>query len=366
MYVWRTLLHHPFRLLLTVSGLALCIVLILFILGVYHGVATGSVDYVRKSAADIWILQANTNNIMRGTSVLPASFCDKIRKDRRIASVDPVLMLFTNIEIGNERTTALLTGYTAGAMGGPPVISSGRELRTDGEIVLDQAFARKHDIGVGQCVRIRGDSLAVVGLSSGTNAFVTQYAFVTLAYQQSILEVPNLASFFIVRLVPGSSVSAVMHDINRKFPERVSTFSHAAFLENNIAEVEAGIVPLFFAIALIGGIVLSIILSLILSVNILERRNDYAVMKIIGAPSAYLRRSVVLQSLLLASLSEVVGLLLLHPIIAMIESVTPELAAVVTFQHVVLITGAVITLSTISGLLASTRVRRILPVEVFT
>ncbi|MCB2206001.1 ABC transporter permease [bacterium] len=352
--------------MLTVSGLALCIVLILFILGVYHGVAIGSVDYVRKTPADIWILQANTNNIMRGTSVLPASFCSEILTDARVASADPVLMLFTNIEIVDERATVLLTGYTAGALGGPPQISAGRELREDGEIVLDEAFARKHDISVGQHIRIRDDVLRVVGLSSGTNAFVTQYAFVTLSYQQSILELPNLASFFIVRLVPGSSTTEVMHAINRKLPERLSMFAHAQFLENNIAEVEAGVVPLFFAIALIGGVVLSIILSLILSVNILERRNDFAVMKIIGAPSGYLRRSVVAQSLLLACLAEGVGLLLLSPILAIIESVTPELAAVVTCHHVALITGAVFVLSTASGLLASMRVRRISPVEVFS
>jgi putative ABC transport system permease protein len=302
---------------------------------------------------------------MRGTSILPEAYCEEIRKDPRIASAAAVLMFISSIELDGQSATVLLTGYVPETMGGPPSITEGRLIKGDGEIVLDRAFATKYSIALNQRLRIRDDSLTVVGFSAGTNAFVTQYAFVTLAYEQSIVELPGLASFFIVALKQGNNREAVMRDIDAKYPGRLSVYSHEQFLENNIREIEAGILPLFYAIALIGGVVLSIILSLILSVNILERRNDFAVMKIIGSPIGYLRRMVVTQSLLIACVSECFGLLLLYPMLEMIETITPEVAAVITPTHVLMITAVSIIISIISGLLASRRVRRISPSEVF-
>ncbi len=366
MYVLRVLTAHPARLLLTLSGIGLCIVLILFILGVYNGVATGSVDYVRQTSADLWVLQANTTNIMRGTSILPAAYCEEIRTHRDIASAAAVLMFFATIEIDGRDATVLLTGYEPGSMGGPPRIAEGRTISRDGEIVLDRAFAAKHGIGLGRRLKLRDDSLTVVGLSSMTNAFVTQYAFVTLAYEQSIIELPGLASFFIVKLREGSASGSVARDIDRKYPGRLSVHRHAQFLENNIHEVESGVLPLFFAIALIGGVVLSIILSLILSVNILEHRHDYAIMKLIGSPSAYLRRVVLTQSLFICFASECLGLAALYPLLLMMEWITPEVAAIVTASHMIAVTTAVFVIGIASGMLASRRVRRISTSEVFS
>ena len=212
---------------------------------------------------------------------------------------------------------------------------------------------------------LREDWLRVVGISTGTNAFVTQYAFVTLAFEQSTLDLPGLASFFTVRVTDGASVDAVMSDLDRRFAGRLSLHEHGPFLERNIAEVEAGILPLFFYIALIGSVVLAIILSLILSVSILERRNDYAIMKLIGASRGYLRRTVLAQALFLGLVAELLALTALPLLLLLIEYVTPEVAAMVTAAHVAASTAAVLAISTASGLMASRRVRRISSAEVF-
>lgn len=365
MYVLRVLAAHPLRLFLTLSGIAMCILLVLFILGVYNGVATGSVEYVRQTSADIWVLQANSSNIMRGTSVLPDDWCDTIRSDARIASATPVLLFLTSLRIDEKDATVLLAGSVPGAPGGPPQLAEGRRVRSNDEIVLDKAFAAKHALTIGADVIIRGDTLTVVGISTGTNAFVTQYAFVTLAFEQSIVELPGLASFFIVRLRDVESRDAVMRDIAQRFSGRVSLHAHAEFLDNNIAEVEAGVLPLFFAIAAFAGVMLSIILSLILSVTILERRHDFAIMKLIGASAVFLRGIVVLQALVVGLGAELFALALLLPIFRFVEWLAPEVSTIVTAQHVALSTAAVLLISIASGLMAGVRVRHISTGEVF-
>jgi len=50
---------------LTIGGVSLCIVLMFFLLAVYRGVADGSVEYIRRNKADLWVLQRNATNILR-------------------------------------------------------------------------------------------------------------------------------------------------------------------------------------------------------------------------------------------------------------------------------------------------------------
>lgn len=366
MYVLRILIAQPLRLMLTVSGIALCIILIMFIIGIYNGVADGSVEYIKKTKADIWVLQANSTNILRGTSLLRAEYLTLIKRDTSVKSATPVFILLTNIKIQNQNATVLLTGYQPGAEGGPPKTVEGREVETNSEIVIDKSFARKHYLTVGDNIVIKEDTLKVVGICSGTNAVVTQYAFVTLEYAQSTVVLPGLASFFIINCKNGTDLFALQKRIEDKIPGEFSIYQNKEFLENNIAEMEAGILPLFFAISAIGGIVLAIILSLILSVNILERRKDFAVMKVLGSPRSFLYNLIISQALLLALISELLGVILFYPVVSFIEMISPEVSTIINFNHLFYITVATLIISFLSALFSCRRIRRIYPLEVFS
>ncbi len=366
MYLVCILIAQPLRLILTLLGITLCIVLIMFILGVYNGVAEGSVEYIKKTNADLWVLQANSNNILRGTSLLPAVYLEVIKTDTMIKSATSVLMLLTNLKMHGKSATVLLTGYVPGSEGGPPKIIQGRELLNNNEIILDKSFSAKYKITIGDEILIKEDTLKVIGISSGTNAFVTQYAFVTLEYAQSIIELPGLASFFIINCKKGSNLPAIKENIENKLPGRFSIYQHQKFLKNNIAEMEAGILPLFFAIVVIGGVVLAIILCLILSVNVLERRKDFAIMKVLGSPKSFLYSLIIFQSLVLAILSELFGVLLFFPLVKLIENISPEVTAIINIEHIIYITIATCIISLLSAVFSCRRIRKIYPLEVFS
>jgi len=366
MYVLRILIAQPLRLMLTLLGIALCIILIMFIIGIYNGVAEGSVEYIKKTKADIWVLQANSTNILRGSSLLRAGYLNVIKKDTSVKSSTSVLILLTNIKIQKRNATVLLTGYVPGSEGGPPKIIDGREVQLNNEIVLDKSFSAKYDLIIGNEILIKEDTLIVVGICSGTNAVVTQYAFVTLEYAQSTVELPGLASFFILNCNSGTNLSALQKRIEDKLPGRFSIYQNQKFLENNIAEMEAGILPLFFAISAIGGIVLAIILSLILSVNILERRKDFAVMKVLGSPKSFLYNLIISQALLLALISELVGVILFYPLVNFIEKISPEVNTIINSNHLIFITLVTCIISFVSALFSCRRIRKIYPLEVFS
>jgi len=366
MYPIRILIRQPLRSLLTVGGIALCIVLMLFLLSIYRAVADGSVEYVRRSRADFWVLQSNATNILRGFSLLSTAHGTLLRETPGVAQASPVFLILTTVRRDNERATLFLAGYDpATGAGGPPQIAAGRALAADDEIVLDRSFAAKYRIRVGDVVRVLDDSLRVCGLSAGTNAFVVQYGFASLRRVQSLIGFPSAVSCYLVSIAPGTNADSVRRAITEEIPG-VAVYDHAAFLRNNIREMESGFMPILYAIAAIGGVVLATILVLLLTVIILESRRDFAVMRALGSPGRHLAGVVLAQAFLLSAAGIVAALALFTPLAGLIELVSPEVSVQGSFTQAAAVSIVALGITLASGGIAVRRIRSIYPLEAFT
>ena len=128
LYTFRTLKTNRIRLVLTITGIALCTIMILYLFSVYKGVADGSVDYIRKNETDFWIMQKNATNILRGSSFLTTSYNRKIEDINGIKSISSVLLILSTIKKDGKNATIFLAGYNAeNNIGGPPEIDFGRK-----------------------------------------------------------------------------------------------------------------------------------------------------------------------------------------------------------------------------------------------
>jgi len=365
MYALRTLRSQPVRLLLTVGGVALCIILMLFLLAVYRGAADGSVDYIRRNKADLWVLQRNATNILRGSSLVSGAQGERIAAVRGVGSVSPVLFLLSAVKKGRNVRTIFLTGFEPeSGLGGPPQLVRGRNVRRDDEIVLDKSFAQKFKFEVGDEVDLQGRRLKVVGISGWTNAFVIQYAFVTLRFARDLIGFPSLATCFLVRIGEGSDLGGVQARIREELPG-LEVYDHPTFLQNNIQEMKSGFLPLLYTVAAIGAVVLTVILSLLLSVNILERRKDFAILKTIGSPLAFLWGMVIKQALLISSASSLAALAAFFPLVRLIERVSPEVSTKSTLGQIAAVVLAVGVMSLLSSGISIRRLRRIYFLEAF-
>lgn len=146
-YSIRILSGQPLRLGLTIGGIALCIVLMLFLLSIYQGVEEGSVEYIRKNPADLWVLQRNAWNILRGSSFLSSGHGIILQSIPSVQSASPILLLLSGIKKEDRIATVFLTGYEPDEpLGGPPYIVTGRSVRSDDEIVLDYSFCQETEL----------------------------------------------------------------------------------------------------------------------------------------------------------------------------------------------------------------------------
>jgi putative ABC transport system permease protein len=366
MHAFRILWDQRLRFVLTMTGIALCIVLMLFLIAVYQGVAEGSIEYVRASRADFWVLQQNTTNILRSTSFLPISCGSVLETIPGIESFSPILFILVSVETPRGPASLYLTGYVPeSGSGGPPRIVRGRPVRNDREIVLDRAFAAKWGLAIGDPMPIQNDTLRVVGIGQGTNMFVIQYAFVTLARAQRVAGLPFIVSCYQVEVRrPATDLPALGQRIRDRLP-KTAVYNRDEFLENNIREMKSGFLPLLFVVAAIGAVVLSAILSLILSVHVLEQRQDFAVMKALGSPGGTIPWLVVQQALIFAGAGTLAAVVLYFPLVAAIQNIAPEVStrtSAAQFAGVILGSAAI---SLVSSILPNRRLRTVYPMEVF-
>jgi putative ABC transport system permease protein len=365
MYALKTLVSQSGRFIITSLGIALCIILMLFLLAVFRGVANGSMRYIRESDADLWVLQRHTVNIMRGTSILTMSQGKTIEKIEGVKQVSPIFFFSSSVRLPHTSGTVRLTGYDIQTgEGGPPELFKGSELKNDSQIILDRSFAAKYKIRLGDKIPMNDDSLTVTGLSSGTNMGVYQYAFVTLKRAQSLIGFPGLVSFFQVRVNEGTSIPEVAKKIKAALPD-VGVFNRETFLQNNEREMESGFLPMLYVIAFIGAVVLTAILSLILSVYILEQRRDYAIIKALGAPAGFIPGIVIRLSLILSASGMVIGVILFFPLLKVVDKITPEVSTETSFTQILAVLAGILIISLISSFLPILRLRHIYPLELF-
>jgi ABC-type antimicrobial peptide transport system permease subunit len=365
MYVLKTLFNQYLRSAITIFGIALCVVLMLFLLSIYKGSADGSVQYVRSSDADIWVLQNSASNILRNTSLLPVSYGKTLQEIAGVKSVSPVLFLLASVRLPEHPASIYLTGFDLKAdNGGPPSITEGKNISNDEEIVLDHSFAGKYNIRIGDKVFIKNDTLLVTGLSSGTNMFVLQYAFITLKKAKELMGFQGLVSVYQININSGASCDEIIDRIHNQILN-IAVFDKSEFLENNMYEMKSGVLPLLFVVTVIGGIILTAILSLILTVNVLEQRKDYAIMKALGASVGFIPGLVIKQALVLAGTGMILAILLFFPLIRVIENISPEISAESSVLQVIIVMVCLFIISLISSVIPNLRLRQIYPMEVF-
>jgi putative ABC transport system permease protein len=365
-YVLRLLRSQPMRLVLTIGGVALCVVLILFLLSIYRGVADGTVDYIRERKTDLWVLQQNSTNILRGFSILQRGHGVLLSEISDIQSISPVLFLLSTVWSGDRTASIFLTGYDpTNNIGAPRTLSDGRQIVSDSEIVLDKAFAAKMNLRIGNRIQIRDVALTIVGLSEGTNMFVVQYGFVSLKTAQAVLGLEGIVSCYLVNIKGSQNIHTIADEIRQELPG-VEVYTHEQFLQNNIREMESGFLPLLYTIAAIGGVVLTTILSLILSINILERRKDFAILKTLGSPAGFLPKLVVAQGLAISLIGFLLALVVFFPTARLIEVLSPDVSTKSSWEQIIVVFCTVALMSLVSSFFSLQRLRRIYPTEAFT
>ena len=358
----RLLLRNRGGLVVSVAGVAATVSLLLFLFAVHEGVRDGVTRYVRTVDADVWEAQKGSDNILKSSSFLPTEVAGEIAKLEGVTAASPLVRIISKADIdGRLSATLFLFGFDPETkLGAPATVVEGTAELKPGEIVLDRAFARKYELGVGDAVTIQGRRFRVAGLSDGTNALVSQFGFVRFDDGEIILGLPGTSSFVLLR-VSGDRADVVRR-INERFPE-LTAYDAKDFASYHEEEMDS-VLPVFAAAAMFGAAVGGFIVALMLYSSALERRDDYATLKALGAGQRHLIRLVVGQSLLVTIAGCIAGALFTAALTPILVRLVPTLA--LRYSPMLLLVFPAALIIGAAAAMAPLRVlQRIYPGEVF-
>jgi len=353
------------RFFITVSGVGFTVLLMLFLVGIYEGVKRGSTNYVHTTQAEIWVCQQNSTNLLRSSSFLPALVENDIKNVKGVGNVTSIIRIIATALINNRSVTLFIFGFDSKSpIGGPTTLSQGTLTIDSNEIILDKAFAAKHRLSMGDVIVIQGHDFRVSGISLGTNALVAQFAFTSLKDAQRLIELSNIISFCLVNPDSLTNTQQLVDTLKQQFPS-LAVFSKKEFINNNLEEMQTGVLPVLWTIAFFGMLVGTVVITLMLYGSILERREEYALIKAIGARRKFLISLVINQSLIGSLVGFILGFLLNIILTPLLTKSVPEISLILTWQSVSAIFIASLAIGVIGSIVPVLKLSRIYPAEVF-
>lgn len=305
---YRNLFQNKIRLVISVGGVALALLLILSLDAIFTGVEQRITVYINNSGADIFVAQSDVRNMHMASSSLPDSVRRKVKAVTGVASVMPILYQSNYVVIGDERNLAYIIGLPEKAeFGGPWKVSSGRNLPGKGEAIIDRNVAEKSGVTLGDEVEILGEEFEVVGFSEETSSLVNSVAFISTKDFEELRGSYETFSFLLVKVGEGESPTTVAARIQSQVRDvTVQTKDDFAAQERQVVkDMSTDVITIMNLIGFLIGLA---VMALTVYTTTLARRAEYGVLKALGARNGHLYRAVLAQALLSVTFGFAIGL----------------------------------------------------------
>jgi putative ABC transport system permease protein len=339
----KTLLYDKVRFLITVSGVAFAVTLVLVQVGLFVGLLDNSTITIRKLDADLWITSKNSPNL-DFVHQFPESNLYRARAVPGVARADNLILSFMQVSLptGAEETTIVYAMDDFRRWGIPWQITAGSvdDLKRGSFVMFDESASKRFGaFAVGDYREVNGQRLKIIGTSREAKSFTTTpLAFMDFRRAQELQ--PELlagkTSYIVVKLAPGADAETVRAELARRLPYN-DVFTSAAWAERSRGYwVEnTGIGFNAFLTVFLGCLVGVVVVAQTLYTSTMEHLKEFGTVKAIGGSNLDIYRMLGKQASVAAVLGFVLGYVpaqLLKPVIASAGLkliIAPEITAVV-------------------------------------
>lgn len=361
---FQNLWRQRFRFGLSLSGVALAIMLIILLNGFLAGIYAQITAYLDNTPAEIVVAQDGVTNLLSATSLLPAGAADQARGVPGVERVIPIVSQFVIFDLHDEKIVAYMVGYEPKQGGGPWQLKNGRLPTKDNEVVIDWIMAEKHGFALGDTIDILDETFTVVGLSDGTHSWMASFFFIDKRAAERLILTPDATSFLLLTLEPTADKTAVINRLQRRLRD-AEIVSAATMRQNDLdllIQVFAAPLQLMVAIAFAVG---TAILGMVIYTATSERTREYGVLKAVGAKNHHLYWLVTQQGLVTAGLGAVLGVGLAALAAAAIMANTPKFLIVLEPRATLLTAVSSLLMGLLAALLPVRHIAQLDPAQVF-
>jgi|Deesub1362B_J571_1020462.scaffolds.fasta_scaffold00003_556 putative ABC transport system permease protein len=357
----RNLFQEKTRFIISITGVAVAIMLILFLSGIFQGFLVLYKSYVLNSGADIWVASDGWRDF-HSISMLPRDIISDIKKIDGVRKVDYIILIQSAaFKSGDDEIAAVLVGFNPETgLGGPWKIYKGTADIGQGEVIIDRYLAYKYGLDIGDEIEISSEKLIIAGISEETNLVIYQMIFLREDDASRILNLDGIVTFI---LVNADNPSEVTKKINEEIPG-VAAYTSEEYVEKGFAFMES-FNPFLYITAVAGSIVGIAIIGITIYTLTTERLREFGVLKAIGAENNQLYKIVLNQALIVAMTGFFIGVILLEISSAAISMFMPELMIYVTFETLFYTLIASVLMGLASSYLPIKRIAGVDPAIVF-
>lgn len=364
-YALKSLIQDKSKLLLSIFGVSLAILLILIMEGIFAGTEEQLTVYINKTPAQVYVLQNGVENMHMTMSFFPASYKKKIEKVKGVKKVVNIYYLGSSVKVKHIEIPVYLIGWDPKEdLGGPWAITEGKKFLTRDEVIIDKVIANNHDLKIGDKLDVLGKQLKIAGTTEGTFSMVSSILFLNKeAFKGKIPA--QTTSFSLVQTQNGTNVNAIKKKINTKLKlAHALTRKEFESSEREIAKKMGidiiSVMTLISLLAAIGVVALSVY-----SVTF-EKIRDFGVLKAIGAGKNKLYLIVISQALFSTIIAALIGVLFSLGIAQLLKLFASEVLVIITVASFVRAFIIAAFIGVIAAYLPVRQIAKVDPVIVFS
>jgi putative ABC transport system permease protein len=338
----KSLLHDKLRFVITVSGVAFAVTLILVQVGLFTGLLDNSTVTIRQADADLWVTSKNTPNV-DFAHAFSESRVDRVRSIEGVERADNLVIAFLPIALptGAEETLLVYALDDFRRWNLPWNVESGNvdDLRRGDYMMLDASAERRFGaFHAGEYREVAGRRIKVIGRTREAKSFTTTpIAFMDLGRVQEVARMRASATYVLVKLSPGADAAAVKAEIQKRLPHNdVFTRDEWAARSRGYWITSTGIGFNMFMTVFLGCLVGVVVVAQTLYTQTMEHIREFGTVKAIGGSNADIYRILFRQ----AGIAAIVGFALgLAPALAarpLVEKAGLALVITPTFMGIVL------------------------------
>ncbi|HTS35007.1 MAG TPA: FtsX-like permease family protein [Candidatus Solibacter sp.] len=304
--VVANLAHRPTRSLITMSAIALEVAMILLVVAVFYGYLNGSKQSQVGVGADLMVTPPGAS-AMIGMSGAPISVKvgDVLRRVPHVVSAVPVIWWFT------QKPVEIIYGIDLASYDAlPPKFHylSGGPFQAPYDVIVDDYFAGMNHKKVGDSIVILNHDFRICGIVPHGKG---GRKFLPLATMQDLVGAEGRASVFYVKLDNPANAEAVTRAITdvpgmekysvRSMQEYLSMMTPDNLPGFNIA------IEIVIGIAVVVGF---LVIFQSMYTAVMERTREIGILKSMGASKLYIVNVVMRETILLAVIGIIAGIVL--------------------------------------------------------
>ena len=305
--VFSNMLHRPARTVVSVIGIGVGILLIVFTIGLTNGTMRERATRESNVGAEIMFRASGSMGLSGSDALrLPVEMIAEIEKVDGVAKAVPIAqnsVAATDAATGSRLVDGVPYDEYA-AVAGLQIVQGHKFVDGRDEIMTDTAWIERRKARIGDKFSLYERDFEIVGTYEPSAGARIKIPLTTM---QSQLGAEGKASAFLIKVKDGFAATAVGDNLNAKFPD------NQIILTSELEELYMQGIPalnVFLDVVVgVAGVISALIILLTMYTTVTERTRQIGVLKSLGMSNTQIAMTVVQEALLISFGGIVFGVL---------------------------------------------------------